>query len=151
MPFDTLDESAWSVVTEVKVRWGDMDAFNHVNNTIYFRYMETARIDYFNAIGLMGMMRATGVGPILAHTSCQFIQPVTHPDTLRIAMRLRKMGNSSLVHEYEIHSERLGLAAKGDSVVVSYDFNKNEKAPLPEALRLAVMALEGRGAWDGRQ
>jgi acyl-CoA thioester hydrolase len=144
MEHKQFNEAEWPVVTEIPVRWGDMDAFNHVNNTLYFRYMETARIDYFHALGLMEMMEATGVGPILAQTSCRFLQPVSHPDRLKVGIRVVKMGNSSMVMIYHMHSERLGLVATGESVVVSYDFNAHTKAPLPDAIRQAVWRLEGK-------
>ena len=64
--------SAYPVITEQAVIWGDMDAFQHVNNTIYFRWFETARIRYFEEIGFLEHLEATGVGPILAETSCRF-------------------------------------------------------------------------------
>ena len=56
---------SFPVVVAIPVAWGDMDAFQHVNNTVYFRYFESARIAYFERLEFMELMQATGVGPIL--------------------------------------------------------------------------------------
>ncbi len=131
----------WTVVEAVDVRWGDMDAFNHVNNTIYFRYFESARIAYFKKV-LWGIDQDNPVGPILAHTSCRFMLPVTYPDQLQIGIRATKIGNSSLVQEYIVFSEKLGVAATGDSVVVCFDYNSKQKINIPDDLRKRIRDVE---------
>ena len=65
----------YPIVVEISVAWGDMDAFQHVNNTAYFRYFENARIVYFDKIGIIDMLRQTGIGPILGSTSCTYKLP----------------------------------------------------------------------------
>ena len=67
------------VVIEMPVRWGDMDAFNHVNNVVYLRYFESARIAYFERLGFGISIAEQGIGPILASTSCEFKFPLTYP------------------------------------------------------------------------
>ena len=67
----------YPVVIDEQVVWGEMDAFQHVNNTVYFRYFESARIAYFGAVGYLEWMKAEGSGPILASTRCRFRRP--HP------------------------------------------------------------------------
>ncbi len=67
----------FSVVTEIPVAWGEMDALNHVNNAVYFRYFETARLDYFSHISLMEDMAVTNIGPVLGETYCRYRLPVT--------------------------------------------------------------------------
>ncbi len=137
-----MSDKKWSVKTPIEVRWGDMDAMGHVNNTIYFRYFESARIDYFRKLGLMDKWDEDGIGPILAHTSCQFILPVSYPDNLVIYTRVKKLGNTSMIHEYEVHSEKLGLAAKGDSVVVYFDYKNNKKVPFSNQFKQAIENLQ---------
>ncbi|MGK0389851.1 MAG: acyl-CoA thioester hydrolase [Maribacter sp.] len=139
-----LKKEEWTVVSDITVRWGDMDAFDHVNNTVYFRYFETARIDYFLKVkwGWIEQKESDGIGPILANTSCQFIQPVRHPHQLKIGVRGKKLGNSSLIQEYEVHSDTLGLVAKGESVVVCYDFINNSKVNFPADLRQRILDVE---------
>ena len=86
---------------EIPVRWGDLDALNHVNNTLYFRYMEEARVQCFGAAGV----GAPGSGRdfVLAHSACDFLRPILWPATVVITMRLTRLGRSSLEHEAEIH------------------------------------------------
>ena len=67
---------------QIPVQWGDMDAFQHVNNTVYFRYFENARLEYFRRPGWFEFERATGIGPILASTQARFRRPLTYPDTI---------------------------------------------------------------------
>ena len=76
--------SDYPVVTEIPVAWGEMDALNHVNNAVYFRYFETARLDFFKHVELMEEMAITKVGPVLGDTYCKYFRPVTYPDTLMI-------------------------------------------------------------------
>ncbi len=122
-------------LSKIKVRWGDMDAFNHVNNTVYFRYFEEARVHFFEEIGLKNLIYDEKIGPILAHTSCQFVQPVNYPDTLTIHTYLKKLGESSLINSYRVFSEKKGIVAKGESVVVFFDYHAQKKAPIPQIIK----------------
>ncbi len=127
------------------VAWGDMDAFSHVNNVVYFRWFESARIAYFEAIGWIAAMAEGGVGPILARTSCAYRAPLTYPDTVILGARAEELGEDRFTMRYRVVSERLGaLAAEGEGRVISYDYTHARKAPLPPAIRAALLAFEGR-------
>mgnify|MGYP006284439147 FL=1 len=65
----------YPVVIELPILWGHMDAFQHVNNIMFFRFFESARIAYFERIGFLDTMERTGIGPILASTRCKYISP----------------------------------------------------------------------------
>ena len=115
------------------VCWGEMDAFNHVNNTVYFKYFENVRIKYFEKTGIINLMRESGVGPIMAQADCQFIKPIKYPDTLEIKARVRHIKKSSFIMEYEVYSQELKtLAAKGSSVIVMVDYNTGKKVNIPD-------------------
>ncbi len=137
-----INKKEWTTVSDVQVRWGDLDAFNHVNNTIYFKYFEMVRIEYFIQLKWMVSMENTGIGPILANTSCQFLLPITYPDQLQVGIRAKKLGRSSIIHEYAVFSDKLGLAAQGESVVVCYDFPNQRKIEFPEELRKKILEIE---------
>lgn len=133
--------SAFPVVIELPVLWGHMDAFQHVNNVEYFRYFESARIAYFEKMGVVG---DRGVGTILAHTSCRFRAPLTYPDTIRVGGCVTDVGTDRFTMDYAVASEKLGrVAATGDGVVVSFDYEAGEKAPLPNSWLDAIRSLEG--------
>jgi len=133
----------YPVVIEIPVAWGEMDAFQHVNNVVYFRYLESARIAYFQELGLMEVMERTGIGPILASVQCRFKIPLTYPDTVSVGIRISEMGKDRFTMEYVVVSQRLErIAAVGEGVIVSFDYRKGEKAPLPAEVRERILALE---------
>ncbi len=126
------------------VKWGEMDSFSHVNNVVFFRYFEEARIQYFHQSGMTEVMAETGIGPILAHTSCRFIKPIVYPDTVTVGGRMKSCGTSSLVMEYLIVSEKIGPAARGEGVIVAFDYRNNKKAEVPEDMRKKLLDFEQR-------
>jgi acyl-CoA thioester hydrolase len=134
---------SFPVIITISVAWGEMDAFQHVNNSVYFRYFESARIAYFERLEFMEHMQATGVGPILASTQCRFRIPLTYPDTVRIGAKITDIGDDRFVMRYAVVSQRLQkLAAEGEGMIVSFDYRENRKAPLPEVIRQRIAALE---------
>lgn len=139
---DPLD--GFHVVIDVPVAWGEMDAFAHVNNIVYFRWFESARIAYFARIGFLHGDAHDGVGPILKSTHCTFRRPLEYPDQLRVGARVTDLSRDRFTMEYRIASARLGaVAAEGGGVVVAYDYRTGEKALLPEAVTRAIVALDG--------
>lgn len=133
----------YPVTVEIDVAWGDMDAFAHVNNTVYFRWFETARIAYLEGIGVRGDGVPRGVGPILASTHCRFRRPVVHPDRIRAGARVVEIGEDRLHFEHRVVSLSAGrLVAEGGAVVVTYDYSRGEKAPVPGEMRAAIEGLE---------
>ncbi len=134
----------YPVTIDIPVAWGEMDAFGHVNNIIYFRYFETARIAYFARMGYVEHMEAEGLGPILASAECRYKLPLTFPDTISVGARIIDLAEDRFTQEYAVVShQHRKLAAKGRGVIVSFDYRKNEKAPLPEVIRERIKAIEG--------
>jgi acyl-CoA thioester hydrolase len=126
------------------VSWGDMDALGHVNNTTYFRWFESVRIDYFARIGWADLS-AGGVGPILARTSCTYRLPLVFPDEVVLGARVEDVAADRFTMRYRAVSQRLGrVAAEGDARVVPFDYRAGAKAVLPESVRAAIATLEGR-------
>ena len=90
------------VVAKLPVIWGDMDSFQHVNNAIYFRYFESARIQYFEALGWMDSVEQLAIGPILGSTSCRYRIPLTYPDTVYAGAKITEMHEKRFTMEYLI-------------------------------------------------
>lgn len=137
--------SEFPVVIERTVSWGDMDAFQHVNNVQYFRFFEDARIAYFEAVDVYesDATGLEGAGPILAATSCRFKAPLTYPDEIAVGARVTETGSDRFTLEYAIASNAADrIVAVGDSVVVSYDYDAGEKIDLPAAWLEAIDRLE---------
>lgn len=133
----------FAVTVELPVLWGHMDAFQHVNNTIFFRYFESARIEYGDRIGMYEFIEKEGIGPILAATNCTFLKPLRYPDTLQVGCRTTRISESEMDQEYVIYSQRLSkLAATGSGKIVAYDYNRLKKAHFPEPMIARILELE---------
>jgi acyl-CoA thioester hydrolase len=140
----TLDAD-FPVIYETPVAWGEMDSMGHVNNIIYFRYFESARLAYFERVGFLDEMKRSGVGPILATTKCRFRKPLTYPDRIRVGATVSQVQEDRFTMLYCIESEALGaIAADGEGLVVAYDYRTKQKAPLPDSVRRAIRELEER-------
>jgi acyl-CoA thioester hydrolase len=125
------------LTTQIPIRWGDMDAYGHVNNTIYFRYMEQARVEWLEALGYTVLPE--GQGPVIVNASCTFQLPLTYPGTVEVKLFAGHPGRSSLQTIYEMRL--VGddtLYAAGASKVVWMDHATGRSAPLPDVLRAAV-------------
>jgi acyl-CoA thioester hydrolase len=128
---------------EQAVVWGDMDAYRHVNNVVYFRYFENARLEYFRRLGWPELEAETGVGPILAATRARFRKALTYPDQISIAARVHTLGADRFTLEHRIVSRRLeAVVTEGEGTVVAYDHGHHTKAALPEELRRRIIELE---------
>ena len=133
------------VVIEIPVAWGEMDAFQHVNNIVYFRYFESVRIAYMERIKFTEVMQRTGIGPILAYTQCRYRKPLTYPDTISVGASVTEIGADRFTIETRVVSHKLQMiAAEGTAELVAYDYRANKKAKLPEEIRRNIEALEGR-------
>jgi acyl-CoA thioester hydrolase len=136
--------AAFPVVVEVDVAWGDMDSYAHVNNVVYFRYFENARIAYLDRIGWSALKLEAGLGPILHSTSARFRKPVTYPDHLLVGARITDVQPDRVTFDFRLVSTTLNaIACEGQGVVVSYDYRAATKTPIPDAIRTAIAKLEG--------
>jgi acyl-CoA thioester hydrolase len=131
------------VAVELPVAWGDMDSYRHVNNVVYFRYFENARLEYFRQLNWFEFERQTGVGPILAATQARFRKPLTYPDTIWVTATVVSVEHDRLHLEHRIVSKRLGaVAAEGKGTVVTYHHAQGHKVAMPDELRHRIEALE---------
>ncbi len=136
----------FAVVEHLPVLWGDMDAFGHVNNTRFIRWFETARIAHFARVGIT-TEQAVGVAPILAHVSCDFIAPVEFPGEVLAGARVTHIGRTSFHHEYVVTLAESPdrPVARGMGVIVMYDYDTGQKAPVPDDLKQRIRDLDNLG------
>lgn len=124
------------------VIWGDMDAFNHVNNTVYFRYFEDVRIATFEQLGVLDYMKQSNTGPILASSQCQFLLPLTYPDRIHIGCRIKDLAGKKFTTEYAVFSENFNaMAAQGQGLIVYYDYQANRSTEVPSLIVERIKAL----------
>jgi acyl-CoA thioester hydrolase len=136
----------YPVSVTIPVAWGEMDAFQHVNNVVFARWMETARMTYLERIGFDRQTSEGGTGPILARTVLDYRLPVTYPDRVRVDATVTRIGKSSFTMGLRIFSEaQQAVAASGEQVMVVYDYAAGKTAPVDDALRAAIARLERGG------
>jgi len=127
-----------------QVQWGDQDAFGHVNNVVYFRWFESARIEYFRQAGL-GHAKDQGVGPILASIKCDFKRQLIYPDSLLVTASVASIGRTSMKMSHLIYSQaQRAIAAAGDSTLVMFDYTNQRPVLVSDAIRARIDSLEGR-------
>jgi acyl-CoA thioester hydrolase len=142
--------AGFPVIVEQVVVWGEMDSFRHVNNVVYFRYFENARLEYFRRLDWDSIQEATGVGPILHSTQARFRLPLTYPDTIRIGARVKEFAVDRFTLEHRIFSQRLAaIATEGTGLVVAFDYIRGRKAAVPDELRRRIEALEATASSPG--
>ena len=116
-------------VEPIPIRWGDMDAMGHVNNTVYFRYMEQVRVRWYERM-FGPLSGANAFGMVIVNASCNFRKPLTYPGIAEVRMFLANAGRSSILSFYEIAMEGV-LYADGAAKIVFIDIERNKALPLP--------------------
>jgi acyl-CoA thioester hydrolase len=119
-------------VERIPIRWGDMDAMGHVNNIVYFRFMEQARISWLERLLPGQLWQATGV--VIANASCNFRRAMTYPGTVEVKVFTAAPGGSSVATYYELSVES-ELYADGAAVVVFIDMKTQKAKRIPEEIR----------------
>lgn len=135
MRLDLPDNKRLVHTMTIPIRWGDMDAMGHVNNTIYFRYMETARLQWMGELGMPA--NPHGVGPVIVNAFCNFLRQLEYPGDVIVRSYVGALGQRS----FDIYHEMLRtdggetVYANGGATVVWVDFPAQRSLMLPEHLR----------------
>ena len=131
--------SQYPLVFKQQVTWGDMDAYQHVNNVEYYRYCENARIAYFSLLGL----ELADVFTVVASNACRYLMPVVYPDILYIGVRIEELRTSAMRMIYTLYSEQQqNIVAQAEAVIVSVHSKTLQKINLPDQLKQRVIKLE---------
>ena len=132
------------VVVRFPVHWGELDALGHVNNGRYFTWFESARMELFRRVEL-DFEGTPAVGPILAHTSCDFLAPVRYPAEVVAGAGIRKLGNTSFTMGFGVAlaGEPDRLVARGVGVIVLIDYGTGTKVAIPGELRRRLEGFRG--------
>jgi acyl-CoA thioester hydrolase len=137
---------AFPITVTFPVHWGEMDALGHVNNTRFFVWFESARVELLTRVDLMAD-RKRGFGPILASTTCDFARPVVHPATVVTGVRVATVGRTSITMDYAVWREDAPgePCARGRSVLVLVDYATMQKVEVTPELRARLEAFGGAG------
>ncbi len=133
----------YTINTSINVAWGEMDALQHVNNVVYFRYFETARIDFFNQINLLEDLQKTAVGPVISENQARYKRPVTFPDTLVVGVSISDINDDRFMMHYHVFSQtQQAITTMGSSQVVMFNFKTGQKAQLTPQLLDALKTYQ---------
>jgi acyl-CoA thioester hydrolase len=125
----------------LQVRFRDCDLFGHVNNAVYFTYMEEARWAYWRELSGDTQGR---LPLILAHTECDFIRPLQPGERIDVWLGTTRIGRTSFSIDCEMLDERGQAVAKGNAVMVTYDYGTAKPVPVPDWCRTRIEEYEGR-------
>jgi len=129
-------------IERIPIRWGDMDAMGHVNNTVYFRYMEQARIRWFDRlVPEEDAWHSTGI--VIANASCNYRRAITYPGTVEVKLFVGAPGGASVPTTYELRVDADPEPyADGAAVVVFIDMQTQKSRRIPEAIRARLARAE---------
>jgi acyl-CoA thioester hydrolase len=137
--------AGFPVVISLPVQWGDQDALGHVNNIVYFRWCESARIEYLGRLGLSAAGTGQAAGVIVAAIGCDFRSPVTFPDTVLVSACITRIGRSSMAMEHKIYSQaQQAVVAEATSTIVAFDHGTGASRPVADDVRAAIGRLQGK-------
>lgn len=128
--------------TEIETRFADFDMFGHVNNAVYFTYLEVARSKYWN-VAIKWDWKKTGV--VIAQASLDYIVPILIEDKISMYVKTSRIGNSSFDLEYLLVKQINGkevACSKGKTVCVAFDYHTKAAAPIPEHERARMISFE---------
>lgn len=122
---------------KLRIDWSELDLFEHVNNVMYAKYMQAARVNFMEKVGIMKTYKEQKIGFMVAATSILFYKPLFYPGDISIKTKVKETKNTSFILEHYIYNDDNDLCAKGEDVIVYFDFSKQEKLLLnPGLLKL---------------
>jgi acyl-CoA thioester hydrolase len=128
----------------ILVRYGDLDPQGHVNNARVLTYIEQARITYLQALTLWDGHSFLDLGLIVADVHVSYLAPIFLNQAVKVGMRVARLGHKSLTFEYQLEDEVTHTAlAKGETVMVAFDYRQRTSIPVPEAWREKIALYEG--------
>ena len=139
-----MSDITFPVSLDIRIDWSELDYFGHVNNVMFFKYIQASRVNYWDAIGLTESHLKTNIGPLLASAKCDFKKPLFYPGNVIILARMLFIKNTSFSFQHRILNDAGETVAEAEDIMVMYDFNKKEKVIFPAELKTKVEKLENR-------
>ncbi|MCE3229218.1 MAG: hypothetical protein K0S32_3769 [Bacteroidetes bacterium] len=132
--------------TEINIQldWSEMDLFGHINNVAYFKYIQAARVNYCELIGINTYRPDQKLSFAVAASSCQFKKPLHYPGQIKVRTKVEWVKNTSLQLNHQIIDQHGDIAAEGIDVLVIFDYEVNAKVQIPETTRKKIEEIEQR-------
>ena len=142
MRIDIPEQKSLAYQTQFPIRWGDMDAFGHVNNVEFFRYLENTRVDWLNQLGYVDPRDGEGV--VVVNVFCNVYQQLLYPGDLVAKLYLTELGRRSFDHvvTFERTDVPGAIVAAGGATIVWVTFAQGKALLLPEGLRATLTQIQ---------
>ncbi|HXB12404.1 MAG TPA: acyl-CoA thioesterase [Bacteroidia bacterium] len=132
------------VKLSLRLDWSEMDMFGHINNVMYFKFIQASRVNYWENVKLMRDYKEQKIGPMLLSTSCHFKKPLFYPGNITLQARVEFIKNSSMGLHHQIINDKQELAAEARDIIVLYNFAENQTVVIPDDLRKNIEEIEGK-------
>ncbi len=123
---------------QLRIDWSEMDTYQHVNNVNFMKYMQSARVQFWEVTGLAKLHAETKKGPMLVSTKCDFKHPLFFPGNVIVKTKVAFIKNSSFGLYHELYNDDRILCAQGQDVAVCFDFNINKTFQITDELRESI-------------
>ena len=130
-----MDLSEYKLSLDLRIDFSDLDMHRHVNNLTFIRFLQSGRVNFWEATGLAKMFSESNKGAILVSTHCDFMKSLFYPGTATVKTKLAYIKNSSFGLDQLILNEQGEVCAKGQDIAVFFDFSQDKALPIPEELK----------------
>lgn len=125
----------------IRIDWSELDYFGHVNNVSFFKYVQSARVNFWDKIGLTESHLKTDIGPLLASCKCDFKRTLHYPGNIEVETNVKHIGNTSFSFQHILRNEKGEIAAEAEDVMVMFDFKNNTKVVLTEEFKQSLNSV----------
>ena len=126
----------------LRIDWADLDLFGHVNNVAFFKYIQAARLNYCEQVGLTSLNERGKLSFMVASSHCNFKKPLLYPGNIAIFTRVEWIKNTSLQLAYRLLNDAGELCAEAEDVLVIFDYEQNTKVTIPQSLKDNIEKIE---------
>ena len=134
--------AAYNSHIELKIDWSELDLFGHVNNVTFFKYIQAARVNYCESIGLTSLNEKNKLSFIVVSTNCAFKMPLQYPGNVKVYSKIEWIKNSSFQLSHIIVDDKDNIVAESADTVVVYDYTKKSKITISPELKTLMETRE---------
>lgn len=132
----------FAVQIKLRIDWSEMDLFGHINNVMFAKYIQSARVYCCELLGIMKMLTEERIGFMLASSAIQYKKPLFYPGEITIETKIDFTKTTSFGLIHFVYNEKKEVAAEANDVLVIFDFNTNKKIDIPQSVKTLMKTYE---------
>lgn len=133
-----MEHADYKLSLDLRIDFSDLDMYRHVNNLTFIRFLQSGRVNFWEATGLTNLLSESNKGAILVSTHCDFKKSLFYPGTATVKTKLAYIRNSSFALDQLILNEKGEVCAEGRDIAVFFDFDEDKALPIPPELRTVM-------------